>query len=209
MKKCIIFIGLVVFSCNRLYIPPKPPNVSEKALYIHRLHQWYYSDDFLELVWYANGSLYKKIEKKNNVYHGLYQVYFRNGQISQMGKYEDGYRVGKWYYYFPNGNIYLLISYQKEPYDPTIFHINSSFGNENGQYIRYYIDNTIEEVGFYLAGKLHGKRTRYYKNGKKHFEIQYQNGNKQGIAKYYDYQGNLKKMIEYKENTVIFQKVLH
>lgn len=206
MKKFIIFVCLLILSCERFYVPPKPSGVYDKAIYIHRFQQWQYNDDSIELIWYNNGSLHRRAEKKNHLYHGLYQVFFRNGQISQTGNYQEGFRVGKWYYYFPDGKIYLILTYEKEPYDETIYSINGSYGNENGEYIRYYANNNIEEVGFYLAGKLHGKRTHFYKNGKKQFEILYKNGNKDGIAKYFDFEGNLKRTIEYKENNLISQK---
>ncbi len=209
MKKNIFVIFILIFSCERLYVPPKPPNVNEKSIYIHRFQQWHYVDDSIELVWYNDGSLYKKIEKRKELYHGTYKVFFRNGQISQIGNYNEGYRVGKWFYYFPDGKIYLIVSYEKEPYNQEIFTINGSYGNENGEYIRYYSNGKIEEKGYYLAGNLHGKRIHFYKNGKKQFEITYKNGKKDGIAQYFDLSGNLKKIVEYKDNQIINQKILY
>ncbi len=209
MKLFVILVLLSILSCKRLYYPPKPLGVYDKANYIHRFQQWQYSDDSIELIWYSDGSIHKKIEKKNHLYHGLYQVFFRNGQISQTGNYQEGYRVGKWYYYYPDGKIYLILTYEKEPYDETIFNINGYYGNENGEYIRYYSNNNVEEIGYYKAGKLHGKRIRFYKNGNKQFEILYKNGKKDGIAKYFDFQGNLKRTIEYRENNEIIRKFIN
>ncbi len=199
----LIFLFFLFINCERLYIPPKPEHVPSNAQFIHRFQQWQYSDPSIELVWYKDGKLFKKIEKKNNVYHGKYEQYFSNGSKSQEGIYEDGYRVGTWYYYFPDGKIYLILNYKKEPVNSNFFSLNSYYGNENGMYKRFYQNGNLEEEGNYLAGIFHGKRIRYYKYGKKYFEIIYNNGLKNGLAKYYNSDGRIIREEHYHNDKLI------
>lgn len=184
MKKLYFFF--VFLYCSRLIIPPKPDNVYDGAVYIRKLKIWEFKSEKIELLWTKEGEILKKANLKNALYNGEFVSYFENGTISEKGFYEDGFRVGKWYFYYPNGTIYLEIEYKKEPYDPNIFVLNSSFGNENGIYKRYYPDGTLEEEGYYFAGKFHQKRIRYYKNKKIHFISFYSYGKKEGTWKYFD-----------------------
>ena len=194
------FFLFYLIHCERLYLPPKPASVFEGAVYIHRFRQWKYEDHQKEIVWFEDGKIFREAKKENQLYHGYYIQYFRNGNISQKGSYDQGYRVGEWIYYFPNGMIYLTIHYQKFPIDQNKFVLNGQFGNENGPYTRYYDNGQIEEMGVYYAGNFHQKRTRYYKNGKKQFEIIYNQGKKNGIAKFYDSNERLLREEYYKNN---------
>jgi antitoxin component YwqK of YwqJK toxin-antitoxin module len=205
-KNLILFL-IIIISCERFYIPPKPTNIKYKAQYNHRLRQWNYDDGKNEFIWFEDGKLFRYAEKSGNLYHGKFIQYFRNGNVSQEGVYDSGYRVGKWTYYFPNGGVYLIINYNKYPADKERFSLNSSFGNENGPYVRYYDNGQIEEKGFYYAGRFHHTRIHYYKNGKKQFEILYNQGKKNGIAKYYDDQERLIRE-EFYQNDIL-TKMIH
>jgi len=187
IKYFLLLVLLIYFiNCERLYVPPRPASVFKEASYNHRFRQWRYEDNQKEIIWFEDGKLFREAKKENQLYHGVYIQYFRNGSISQKGNYDQGYRVGEWVYYFPNGKIYLTIHYLKFPIDKNKFVLNGEFGNENGPYIRYYDNGQVEEMGTYYAGSFHQKRIRFYKNGKKQFEIFYNQGKKNGTAKFYD-----------------------
>ncbi|MDW7976130.1 MAG: hypothetical protein RMI35_06195 [Leptospiraceae bacterium] len=174
------FLLILVISCDRLYYPPKPHGVNERAVFNSKTKMWEYKDEQKEIVWYEDGKIFREAQKKGELYHGKFKQYFRNGKVSQEGIYEEGYRVGTWYYYYPDGKFYLIINYQKEPVS-NFFFLNSTTGNENGLYKRFYPGGIIEEEGYFLGGKLHGKRIRYHKNQQLHFVMEYD----QGVVKRY------------------------
>ncbi|MFN3604448.1 MAG: toxin-antitoxin system YwqK family antitoxin [Leptonema sp. (in: bacteria)] len=183
-------------------VPPKPKSVLEGAVYKKKFKIWEYRSEHKELVWNQDGKLLREANLKNNLYDGEYLQFFENGRISEKGFYEEGYRLGKWYFYYPNGNLYLELEYKKEPVDVTLFRYNSSIGNENGQYKRYYPNGVLEEEGYYYAGKLHKKRIRYYLDKKIHFIGYYSYGKKENRWQYY-FNSKLIREEFYKEDNLI------
>ncbi len=177
------FIFLTIFFinfCKKWEEHPRPPSVFREAKYIKKIHIWEYKTEKEEILWYEDGKIYRKAEKNGELYHGKYEQYFKNGKISQEGIYENGYRTGIWKYYFFDGKIYLILEYKTSPVNEKIFYPNSIYGNENGNYKRFYPDGQLEEEGTYLAGKYHGKRIQYYRNGNIRMIGYYNQGIKKG-----------------------------
>jgi antitoxin component YwqK of YwqJK toxin-antitoxin module len=50
----------------------------------------------------TNQMMYR-VEIKNEKLHGIYEEFYRNGQLKIKGKYRKGLKSGRWIYYSPEG----------------------------------------------------------------------------------------------------------
>ena len=79
---------------------------------------------------------------KNGKREGLWESYYRNGQLHTKGFYRKGKREGEWEFYFRNGQLECKGTYKN--------------GNEDGVFEFYY-----------SKGQFDPSRSGNYKNGKK------------------------------------------
>lgn len=137
-----------------------------------------------------------------------------NGKVSAEG-YSDatGTKNGPWVDYHPNKELVKSVAY----------YVN---GKKNGPYIEMSETNNVKEKSWYVDGllqgeriifnrtrikerssfkdnKLDGKRTLYYDNGKLQEEGDWVNGNREGIAKWYNQEEVVTIQYEYKNGEKI------
>ena len=70
--------------------------------------------------------------------HGLFEAYYKNGQLSSEGTYEDGMEVGMWRDYHDNGRLAAEGEYKE--------------GRENGRWRYWRSDGTLEKEVVYFNG---------------------------------------------------------
>jgi antitoxin component YwqK of YwqJK toxin-antitoxin module len=131
-------------------------------------------------------------------------VYGANGNVLQQGDYFDGVRTGVWTEYHPNGLVKLVTGYvngvmqgqQLELDNRGQLLARSTFyhGLLHGEYVKYN-RTRIKEKKTYVNGKLNGLTEIFYANGVLMEQSNYIDGLRDGIAKWYDQQGNV--TIEY------------
>lgn len=188
--------GIVLISaCSRLNRPQPPENVPDSAEYDRRAQLWSYEqEDGHYYQYYDDGSLAAEgFRNPNGSRSGPYAFYLRDGTLTTEGEYYRNRRDGIWKHYDDDGNLYLTIEYQPEPVHPILALITSDYGNENGPYVRYYPDGSVEEEGHYVGGERHGSRRRYYRNGNLMIRGQFSEDEKDGRWLYYDRSGRLER----------------
>jgi len=77
---------------------------------IHFLDLSYYKGKRESTVFYKNGNLKELGKYKNGSATGKWKFYHENGNLSGVGKYKNGDHTGEWKFYYDNGqlkNIYL------------------------------------------------------------------------------------------------------
>ena len=131
-------------------------------------------------------------------------VYSADGNVLQQGDYLDGIREGVWTEFHPNELVKLSVGYvngakqgqQIELDNRGQLEARSTFhvGVLHGQYVKYN-RTRIKEKKFYANGKLNGLNEIFYGNGVVMEESNYVDGLRDGIAKWYDQEGNI--TIEY------------
>lgn len=83
--------------------------------------------------------------------NGEWTYRYENGQIKNIGSYENGSRAGTWLGYYESGNLFYEGAYLK--------------GKKHGQWISYYDDRTLFYRGTYKAGKEHGEWIAFNPDG--------------------------------------------
>ncbi len=102
----------------------------------------------------------------NGKKHGLWKVYWDNGQLRQKAVYKDGILDGLWVSYFGDGKLYRKVNYKD--------------GYESGPLTSYHYNGQLDCKGTYQKGKwedlwmcynrdgtTNSMYTGTYKNGKK------------------------------------------
>lgn len=102
---------------------------------------------------------------KDGLLHGVWKLYFANGELSVLGVYKEGKSHGKWRLYYEDGKILAEEGYLN--------------GNKNGRN-RYFSNEgvLIEEVN-YVDGELHGSHKIWDGDGAMISETHYVKGEKQ------------------------------
>ncbi|UTW61040.1 hypothetical protein KFE98_13555 [bacterium SCSIO 12741] len=77
--------------------------------------------------------------------------YFKNGQIDEIGVYEEDNRIGEWIYYYDHGGEYAKGEFLE--------------GNKTGVWEYYNDSGAVESKGEFLEGKSQGIWTYFYDNG--------------------------------------------
>lgn len=101
---------------------------------------------------YENGELYSIAQFKDDLHHGLYQTFYRGGQINVEGEYVNGVMSGKWKRYYTDGQIMEVVSFKDN--------------EENGPFVEFYPNGNVKAEGEYLDGdNEHGELMLYDING--------------------------------------------
>ena len=104
---------------------------------------------------------------------------------------EKGQRTGLWRYYYPNTNLWASISYIADKPDGNAF-------------LYYNVANKkIKAIANFSKGELNGRYQEFYPNGAKKNILSFTSNNRNGVAKYYDKNGNLIIEGNYKDNKKI------
>ena len=157
--------------------------------------------------------------------------FYPNGNLRYEGTIWKGYRINKWRYYHEDGSLEMEGNFGGK--DAEIVEI----GEQTGEWRYYYKNGNIKTIGYFKKGKKKGIfktydeadgslwLEKYYETGEENELIKckfyYKNGQieKEGTAyernnweisgewKYYDMEGNLKKIETYDKNDLIETKI--
>ena len=92
-------------------------------------------------IYYSDGQLWGNGEFKNGLRHGLWK-YYETGQLWYKGQYQKNKRAGLWLFYRISGELYLECRYRDDL--------------KHGDSKSYLIDGTIEGQGFFNKSRKHG-----------------------------------------------------
>jgi antitoxin component YwqK of YwqJK toxin-antitoxin module len=207
-------ISIETYKSDKLDGPYKKYNgdiVSESGQYI---------DGLKNGEWISVLSYQKIIENyKSGKLDGLYKKY--NGDVViEEGSYSNGIKTGEWKIFSTDGKLTSLSNYsngklngpfKKYNGDNVIEEGNYSDGLMTGEWVFNYNSGKIKGKGKYLSGDgdnlgktgipkngRDGNWLLYYENGNLSSELNYKNGNLEGIWKSYHENGNLDIVSEYK-----------
>ncbi len=130
---------------------------------------------------------------------GEFVWYFKNGQVSQKGKYVDDKEDGDWFSYFENGLLWSKYNYDsdrtdEEPYLKYLEYYDEKSGehlivNGEGRFLTYYDSGDTSSIGLVTKGLRTGTWKWYRENGTTQRIEEYKKGLLQsGIS--YDKEGN-------------------
>jgi antitoxin component YwqK of YwqJK toxin-antitoxin module len=154
------------------------------------------------LRFYENGHPRIVENYKGGKKHGEYIIYCEDGNLHEMGQYDNDKKIGEWksWWYRERLNKYKLNS-NAEVKDGLheISHYND--GLLDGEFITYHLDGLRNKECFYHKGELYGKyiewANKYDGTIYKRIECDYNKGKLHGkyIERYYD--GNIKEECDY------------
>lgn len=124
----------------------------------------------------AEGAVLSEGLVKNGVKHGSWIYYNATGIVTGLESYELGVKEGVTMQFDAQGNL-----------EKKIFYHQNEFHGEVVSYER----NKVTEIRPYSYGVLQGLVRKFYTNGKIMEESLFNNGKLDGIAKWYDQEGNL------------------
>lgn len=145
--------------------------------------------------YYPAGQLSAEGYMKDGKPDGLWITYYVNGRIKSKGKRADFKLDSIWLFYDNKGRLTKKISYKKD--------------KKNGNYDTYkFIKDTIKSNilisrELYLNDLKQGLSYYYYKNGKVHFKVYYQDNRKHGEAFEYGKDGNIISELRYRNDIII------
>lgn len=141
--------------------------------------QFYYNGDTAFIGNYANGQA-----------NGSFNWFHSGNNISSSGTYMNGKRHGNWTYFTRSGNKYLERNYEN--------------GLPVGQFKRYWSGtDQLSYTESYKYGKTDGLTKSFYPNGQIRSQYMYSDGELNGEARMYDFDGNLALVLNYVEGSVL------
>lgn len=85
----------------------------------------------------------------------------------------------------------------------SVYKSKDSLGiQKHGKYVKYNLLDSISEITNFANGKRNGLSSSWFENGKKNHQGYYVNGYKEGLWKYYHYEGKLAAKIFYKKDSI-------
>ncbi len=196
----IILTALALSHCDdRINHPPKPEGVPEDAVRDRMTGLWQHAaPDTGFRLFYDNGNVAAQGGLAGAFRNGEFRMYMDDGErITSEGVYVQNWRDGTWKYYDGRGRLYLTVDYALEPRRFFGLIATTDYGNENGEYRRYYPDGSLEERGEFYSGYQHGPVVRYHPNGNKAYEGRYELDQPAGQWRYYYPDGTLEREERY------------
>jgi hypothetical protein len=159
--------------------------ISELGVNVNRQDAQYYrlvDEARLELKDYDLHHTLRRLETYNGktftIRQGPAKYFYPNGKLSQEGEYHKGIKTGEWKYYTHSGDKLV----HKEIYeaDDLVMHFfydtiggrlkskgkTDKDGIKSGEWIEYHFrSDSVKWKNQYMAGKLHGEQTQYYREG--------------------------------------------
>ena len=93
---------------------------------------------------------------------GLFEWYYKNGQLESKGNWNDGKRDGLFESYYENGQLAGKVNYKD--------------GKEDGLRESYYENGQLWFIKNFKDGELHGLSETYFEDGSKYDDACYKNG---------------------------------
>jgi len=141
-------------------------------------------------TWYEfkddRNKLYRVIQYKNGVVHGLWMEMSDNGTVLNKTDYVDGKKEGIAYKWSVGNRFEGKNSYKNDLLD--------------GEQILCYDNGQNQEVSYYKNGLRDGVTTWYNREGKKRMMITYKDGKFEGVQETYYPTGGIKTSKMYKNN---------
>ncbi len=192
----LIILSFTLTCQSKSEIIPLPPNVPSSAKYNKKINSFELIQNNRVKVWFQDGSLYSDCEINSlGLKNGNCVVYSKEQKILSQGQYKNAQKDGLWFWYFPNGNVYVKQNY-KYGKKRSYWIEADEFGNEDGEYFKYYPNEQLEEEGFFDGGYKTNSWKKYYKNGQIEYTGSYEKDKK--ILKWIYYYPN--GLIESKED---------
>lgn len=206
MHKIIKFISIIgiLFLSTVSYGQNKKPGyefeiIRTKIIYEHN------ADSTLVKLYNENKELlrgkYKIIHEdstetyvgfKEGLWDGLYQTYYKTGELQFSLSCENGIKMGTGKWFYKNGNVKSEIPYLNR--------------QQHGICKWYYENGTLLKECEYVFDKENGVCKWFYENGKIQMIVTYKNGIKNGIAERYKPNGDLEHKIFYLNNERVTEK---
>ena len=111
--------------------------------------------------------------------------YFDDGYVKGIGETKDDVLVGPWELFNSNGRLTAKGTF-------------NSNGNRDGTWVWYNTKGNVKESAEYVDGKLNGKNTHYYDNGKQKILSYYKNDELEGEHLFYNENGALQQRKNFK-----------
>jgi|TARA_B110000240_G_scaffold174638_1_gene201240 antitoxin component YwqK of YwqJK toxin-antitoxin module len=161
-------------------------------------------------LYYENGQLQIEVVLENGKGYG--KMYHENGQLQGEGKYTDGEKDGVWKEYlengkltsetqFNNGNvIYSFYEYYKTGNLEEVVSWLDPDGDPNTSELTikdrisskwFYENGQLRDEINYSNGEEDGLKRIYYENGQLQFEVRFKNGKEDGPIKSYHQNGKI------------------
>ena len=144
----------------------------------------------------------EEVGLKNHRYHGLYKLYYKDGNIKVLAFYKKGFLEGVQKSYYSTGKIKAIEKYIRDKKDSicTYFNEDGSLmktiqyqdGKMHGAFRTFYPEGKPYQKYTYRYGKKDGKQIAYYPNGKMMFSAESKYGLPAIGLKEYDKNGKLK-----------------
>lgn len=169
-------------------------------------------------VFYPKGQLNHVTTFNHGKPEGKIYSYHENGQTLAEGQYEDGKQSGDYVRYYSSGEREVLIPYvEGEVHGKMIewyengnektecHYVNGKLHSVKNQpgVIHYDENHTITEVQEYNQGVLHGDHIQYHPNERQSYHVQYVNGKKDGIERWFSSNGRVAGEGEYVQGKMI------
>ncbi|MCC5815913.1 MAG: hypothetical protein JJT78_14255, partial [Leptospira sp.] len=144
----ISLIAIILFTFIYCKADGIPPNIPQGAHYNKRTNLYQKVADGVSYSYFKDGKLYEKCEvNEMGKLHGLCENFLQStGQKISWGIFQNGQRDGEWVWTFEDGSIFLKQEFtygkKKDFWIPV-----EEWGNEDGNYSRFYPDGRLEEVG--------------------------------------------------------------
>lgn len=124
----------------------------------------------------------------NGKKHGSWTEYYNNGFINKVTTYFNGIKQGLYLEFNDRGEIQMKAYLHNGVYEGEVLEFNRA---------------KIRERRTYSGGKLNGLKRTFYINGNPQEESNYVDGKMDGEAKYYDTEGQLLFIYEYKDGQLV------
>lgn len=195
------FFFLSLGGCDRLKKEIPPDGVPADAVKDRVSGLWEVTTaSGLYLAYYGDGALAQRGHLVGERREGIWRSYALDGKtITASGEYRNDRRDKVWKFYDGQGRLYLTLRYRPKPVRTFGFLVLRDYGNENGPYVRYFPDGSVEERGFFAGGYYQGPVRRDYRNGKPAMSGRYDRDKKVGRWIYYYPEGSVERIEEYRD----------
>ena len=167
------------------------------------------------ITYFKSGEVSYKENYLEGQLDGEYVSYYRDGQIDVTGQYKEANKIGKWEYFFRNGNKSRVQNFDEKGKENGL-ETNYTKGGwkisehtySNGEVDTYKFFNEAGEIlseGERKGGDL--KYVSYFQNGIKSVEGDYNKEGRDGEWKFYDYNGSVERIENYKDGVRIGEYV--
>ena len=133
-------------------------------------------EEFHEYGWLISRTNYQSVLDGGEK-HGLFEQYYKNGQLFITGYYENGQREGLWEEYRESGLLMKKVNYKN--------------GQREGRFEQYHKNLQLFITGYYENGQPEGLWRNYHENGQLRAIVRHNNGQREGRFEQYHNNGQL------------------